>query len=161
MPFEVLTTDWDGDVLEYTWEATAGQFDNTTGELVVWTAPDTPTDAKVTVSVTDGKSDPVTGTVSITVEPDKRLESDIIGTWSLVSIDNNPLSDYSEEISLINKVDEETQKGEIRRSAEIVRSWFKDKDVEVVGLLADENLIAEVISGSPRYGLEEGRIFNK
>lgn len=100
-PFKVSAKDWDGDPLEYTWEATAGQFDQTTGESVVWTAPDTPGDVKVTVSVADGKNDPVPGTVSITVQPDKGLESDIIGTWSLVSIDNTALSDYQDKITLI------------------------------------------------------------
>lgn len=107
MPFKVLTTDWDGDLLEYTWEATAGQFDQTTGESVVWTAPDTPTTAEVTVSVNDGRSDPVTGTVSITVTPDEGLKSDIIGTWSLVSVDNKSLSDYHEEINLISIAEDE------------------------------------------------------
>lgn len=104
-PFKVSTTDWDGDIPECSWEATAGQFDQTTGESVVWTAPDSPTTVEVTLSVTDGK-DTVTGTVSIDVKD----VSDIVGTWNLLSMEGTPLSDYKDEITLVNtEAEEETE----------------------------------------------------
>jgi len=111
-PFEVSAIDFDGDPLEFTWEANVGQFDQNTGESVVWTAPETPGDANVTVTVSDG-FDTVTGTVNITVQPDQGTESNIIGTWDLISRDNKPLIDYQDKITLVATIEDEEVEFEV------------------------------------------------
>lgn len=95
MPFIVSTTDYEKDPLEYTWESTAGGFDKTSEKSVVWTAPNESGDVEITVSVNDGKNDPVTATVTITVVQDKGIASELIGTWNLVSVDGHPLPYYT------------------------------------------------------------------
>jgi hypothetical protein len=105
-PLKVSADDWDGDLVEYSWEATAGQFDTTAGESVVWTAPDAPTTVQITVSATDGK-DTSTDTVSIEVKE----APDIVSTWSLVSVDNASITDYKDEVTLVyvNEDDDEVE----------------------------------------------------
>lgn len=88
-PLQVLASDMEKDPLEYTWESTAGNFDITSEDSVTWTAPDTPGDVTITISVSDGKDEPVKRTIPMEVISDDQLESGIIGTWNLVSIDDN------------------------------------------------------------------------
>lgn len=91
MSFKIYTTDAESDPLEYTWEATAGEFDTTSEALVNWTASDEPGDVTITVSVDDGQNEPVTRTIDMTVGSDTKPEADILGAWELVSIKDNHL----------------------------------------------------------------------
>ena len=50
----VSATDKDGDLLAFTWSASAGTLSATSGETVVWTAPDPAADAVISVICGDG-----------------------------------------------------------------------------------------------------------
>jgi len=55
-----LASDPDGDILSYNWSANGGQLSGE-GPVVVWTAPSNPGDVTVTVTVSDGTGNTVTG----------------------------------------------------------------------------------------------------
>ncbi len=65
--FSCTATDPDGDVLAYSWTATAGVLLSTSGKTVAWTAPDHSGSALVTVVVQDsaGAADTSSGMVAV------------------------------------------------------------------------------------------------
>jgi len=95
-PLQASVKDYENDPLEYTWESTAGEFDNTSQASVNWTAPNTPGDVTITISVNDGESTS-TRKIKIKVIDDTQIESEIIGNWNLVSIDNHYLPYIEDE----------------------------------------------------------------
>ncbi|MEN6521843.1 MAG: PA14 domain-containing protein [Armatimonadota bacterium] len=63
-----VATDPDGDELTYSWSASGGSIQSSTGNTAVWKAPSTADGCTVTVSVSDGNNPAVTKSVAITVD---------------------------------------------------------------------------------------------
>lgn len=59
--------DADGDRLLYSWSASAGVFSSTSGAVVTWTAPATPSTIAITVGVSDGSNSIVSKSASVQV----------------------------------------------------------------------------------------------
>jgi len=63
----VVATDPDGDELTYTWSATGGSFDETSGLSVVWTAPEVTEQQTYTITVVASDPDGATDTASVDI----------------------------------------------------------------------------------------------
>ncbi|NPV13666.1 hypothetical protein HPY86_01875 [candidate division WOR-3 bacterium] len=64
---KVYASDADDDPLTFTWTASAGTLSSTTGDSVLWTAPNSPGSATVTVVCDDGKGETDTETKTLNV----------------------------------------------------------------------------------------------
>lgn len=64
---KVFASDADGDPLTFTWTATTGTLSATTGDSVIWTAPNAPGSGTVTVVCDDGKGGTDSESVTLNV----------------------------------------------------------------------------------------------
>ncbi|MEW6686882.1 MAG: PKD domain-containing protein, partial [Candidatus Edwardsbacteria bacterium] len=83
----VSATDPDGDPLTYSWSATGGSFNTTSGTSVIWAAPAVSDTQQYTISVEvkDDEGARATSSVNVTVAPQPKLmtEQDFTGDGTL------------------------------------------------------------------------------